>query len=143
MIHQRFVLQLLKNFNARCRSCWAGDVNSNAGKELDSLTFIAESIQLIDKPTHFFSGGPFYIDLIYCNKPKIVSEYGVDHSLFQTFHHNLISAKVSADMPLPGSYSREVWEYEIANVERIQKSQTYHLMRLLIQSNVAIGTLHG
>ena len=46
-------------------------------------------------------------------------------------------------MPLPGSYSREVWEYENANVERIQKSQTYHLMRLLIQSNVAIGTLHG
>ena len=62
----------------------AGDVNSNAAKELDSL---------IDKPTHFFNGGFSCIDLIFCNKPEIVSR--TDHSLFQICHHNLIFAKIS------------------------------------------------
>ena len=57
---------VIGNFNARCRNWWAGDINSNAGKELDHLTFRIYS--LINKPTHFFSGGTSGIDLIFCNK---------------------------------------------------------------------------
>ena len=53
-----------------------------AGKELDILTSTAGYTQLIDKPTHFFSGGCSCIDLIFCNKPELISEYGIDHSLF-------------------------------------------------------------
>ena len=58
--------------------------NSKAGKELYSLTSTTGCSQLIDKSTNVFSGGSFYIDLIFCNKPEIVSECGIDHSLFQT-----------------------------------------------------------
>ena len=78
-----------------------GDVNSNAGKELESLTSTAGCTQLIDKPTHFFSDGSSCIDLIFCNNPEIVSECGTDHPLFQTCHHNLIFAKISANVSLP------------------------------------------
>ena len=53
--------------------------------------------------------------------PETVSECGIDHSLFQTCHHYLIFAKISANMSLPPSYSREVWDYENANVKGIQK----------------------
>ena len=108
-------------FNARCSNCGTGDVNSNAGKELDSLTSTAGYTQLSDKPTHAFSGGSSFIDLIFCNKPEIVSEFGIDHSLFQTCHHNLIFAKISANMFLPLNYNREVWDYKNANVEGMQK----------------------
>ena len=77
---------VIGDFNARCRNWWAGDANSNAGKESESLTSTAGYTQLIDKPTHFFSGGSSCIDLIFCNNPEIVSECGIDHCLFQTCH---------------------------------------------------------
>ena len=81
------------------RNSWAGDVNSNAGKELDSLISTTRSSQLIDTPTHLFSGRSSCNGLIYCNKSEIVSECGIDHSLLQTCYHNLIFAK-----SLPASY---------------------------------------
>ena len=43
--------------------------------------------------------------------PGIVSECQIDHSLFQTGHYNLIFAKISANISLPSSYSRKVWDY--------------------------------
>ena len=82
------------------RKWWAGDVYSNTGKEVDSLTSTAGYTQPIDKLIHFFSGGSSCIDLIFFNKPKIVSECGIDHSLFQTCHHNLIFAKTVLMCPL-------------------------------------------
>ena len=113
---------VIRDFNARCRNWWAGDVKTNAGKELDSLTSTAGHTQLIDKPTHFFSRGSSCIDLIFCNKPEIVSDCETDHSVFQTCHHNLIFAKISTNVSLPPNYSKEVWDYKNANVEGIQKS---------------------
>ena len=44
------------------------------------------------------------------------------HHAVITCHHNLIFAKVSANVSLPPNYSREVWDYKNANVEGIQKS---------------------
>ena len=82
------------------RKLWAGDVNSNAGKELDSLISTTRSSQLIDTPTHLFSGRSSCNGLTYCNKSEIVSECGIDHSLLQTCYHNLIFAK-----SLPASYA--------------------------------------
>ena len=75
--------------------------------------------QLIDKPTCFFSGGCSCIDLIFCNKPELVSEYGIGHSLFQTCHHKLIFGKIKAKIPVSPACSREVWDYK--NAKDIQK----------------------
>ena len=36
-----FCSVVVGDFNSRCRDRWVGDVNSNAGKELDSLTTTA------------------------------------------------------------------------------------------------------
>ena len=98
---------VIGDFNARCKNWWAADVNANADKELDSLISTAGYTQLIYKPTHFFSGASSCINLIFCNKLKIVSESGIDHSLFQTCHHNPIFAKISANLSLPTNYSRK------------------------------------
>ena len=98
-IWELFFAIVMRDFNARCRNWWIGDVNWNAGKELDSLTSTAGYTQLIDKPTHLFSGGSFCIDLIFCEK-SWNSECGNADSLFQTYHHNLILAKISANMTL-------------------------------------------
>ena len=90
-------------------------------EELDSLTYRAGYTQLIDKPTDAFSRESSCIEKIFCNKPEIVGECGIDHYLFQKCHHNIIFAKISANMSLTRSYSRELWNYQNANVERIQK----------------------
>ena len=124
---------VIGDFNAKRINWWTGDVNSIAGKELDSLTSMTGYTKSIDKPTNFFGGGSSCIDLIFCNKPETVSECGIDHSLFQTCHHSLIFAKISAKE----SASRNVWDYKSANVEGVQKSislfeklfKTYQLMR--------------
>ena len=108
-----FCSTVLGDFNARCKNWWAGDVNSNAGKELYSLNSIAWYTQVIDKLTHLFSGGSSCIDLILCNKPEIVNECRISHSLFQTCHANML---------FPLSYSTEGRHYKIANVEGIKKS---------------------
>ena len=96
-----FSSALIGDLNARCTNWWAADIDSKAGEELDFLTSIAGYTQLIDKPTHFFRGGCSCIDLIFCKKPELISEYGIDHSLFQTRHHNLISQKINAKIPVP------------------------------------------
>ena len=61
--------------------------------------------QFIDKPTHFFSGGCCCIYLLFCKKPELISEYGIDHSLFQTCHHNFIFGKINAKIPVRPAYS--------------------------------------
>ena len=65
-----FFSVLYGNFNTRCTNWWAADIDSKAGIELDTLTLTAGYTQLIDKPTHFFSGRCSCIDLIFCNKPE-------------------------------------------------------------------------
>ena len=77
---------------------------------------------MIDKPTNFFNGGSSCVDLIFCNKPEFVIEYGIDHSLFHICHHNIIFAKINSKIALPPDYEREVWDYKKANIDSIQKS---------------------
>ena len=113
---------LIGDFNARCTNWWAADIDSKAGKDLGTLTSTAGYTQLIDKPTHFFSGGCSYIDLIFCNKPELISEYVIDDSLFQTCHHNLIFGNINVKIPVPPAYSREFWNYRNGNAEGIQQS---------------------
>ena len=113
---------LIGDFNARCTNWEAADIDSKASKELDYLTSTAGYTQLIDKPTHFFSGRCSCINLIFCNKPELISEYGIGHSLFKTCHHNLIFRKINAKIPVPPAYTREFWDYKNANAEGAQKS---------------------
>ena len=94
--------------------------NSNAGKELESLTSRAGFTQLTDKPSNFLSGGSSCIDLIFCNKPEMVSVSEIDHSLFRTCHHNLIFVRITDHVSLPSNYSREVSDYKNVIAEGIQ-----------------------
>ena len=113
---------LTGDYNARSSSWWSGDITTRVGKELEALTSTAGYSQLIDKPTHFFNGGSSCIDLIFCNKPEFVTEYGIDYSLFHTCHHHIIFVKVSSKIFLPPAYEGEVWDYKKANIDSIQKS---------------------
>ena len=62
------------------------------------------------------------IDLIYCTKQNLISKYGVDASIFDKCHHNIIYGKTDIRVPLPPKYVREVWDYSKADVQNIKKS---------------------
>ena len=103
------------DFNARCYRWWKNDITNLQGQELDLLTLSAGYNQIIDKPTHVINTSMSCIDLLFCTNQSVISNHGVDVSIFDKCHHNI-------RVPLPPIYVREVWDYEKANVENIKKA---------------------
>ena len=62
------------------------------------------------------------IDLIFCTSQNLISKYGVDASIFDKCHHNIIYGKIDIRVPLQPKYVREVWDYSKADVQNIKKS---------------------
>ena len=62
------------------------------------------------------------IDVIFCTNKNVMSNSGVDVSIFKKCHHNIISGKINIRVPLPPVYIREVWDYKNTDVEHIKKA---------------------
>ena len=62
------------------------------------------------------------IDLIFCTNQSVISNHGVDVSIFDKCYHNIIYCKINILVPLPPIYVRVVWDYEKANIENIKKA---------------------
>ena len=112
---------LINNFNARSSKWWPLDKDFPEGHEIESLTSTAGYSQLIDQPEQITNTSSSCIDLIFTTNSCFVKDSGVELSLFDKCHHNIIFGKVNLKIPLP-AYTREVWSYEKANVEGIQRS---------------------
>ena len=82
------------------------------------LTTSAGYKQIINKPTHTINNSFSCIDLIFCNILSIISNYGVDLSIFEKCHHNIILGKIN--IRISPSNVREVCYYKKANVKSIQ-----------------------
>ena len=115
-------LFILNDFNARCTNWWKDDITNSAGREIASLTSSAGYTKIIDKPTHVINNSMSCIDLIFCTNQNLISKYGVDTSIFDKCHHNIIYGKIEIRVPLPPKYVREVWDYSKADVQNIKKS---------------------
>ena len=110
------------DFNARYSKWWKNDITNLQGQELDSLTLSAGYNQIIDRPTHVINTSMSCIDLIFCINQSVISNHGVDVSIFDKCHHNIIYFKINIRVPLPPTYVREVLDYEKTNIENIKKS---------------------
>ena len=62
------------------------------------------------------------IDLIFTNQPNLIIESGVQATLSNTCHHQIIYAKISFKIYYSPSYKREVWHYNDAQINSIQSS---------------------
>ena len=85
--------------------------------------------QIIDKPTHVINKSKTFIDLIFCTNQNVISKYGVDASVFDKCHHNIIYGKINIRVLLPPVFIREVWNYSKANVQNIQKTLDFNWRR--------------
>ena len=59
---------------------------------------------------------------LFCTNQNIISNYGVDVSIFDKCYHDIIFSKSDIRVPLPLVYIREVWNYCQANwkISRMQ-----------------------
>ena len=48
------------------------------------------------------------IDLIFCANQSVISNHGVDVSISDKSHHDVIYGKINIRVPLPPTYVREV-----------------------------------
>ena len=110
------------DLNARCSKWCNKDITNLVGREIDTLTSSAGNKQIINKPTHILNNSSSCIDLIFCNKLNLLSNYDVDLSFFEKCHHNIIFGKINILILLRPSHVREVWDYSSANTENIQKA---------------------
>ena len=106
------------DFNARCSRWWKNDITNLQGQELDSAGYN----QIIGKPTHVINTSMSCIDLIFCTNQSVISNHGVDVSIFDKCHHNIIYGKINICVPLPPTYVQEVWDYQKVNIENIKKA---------------------
>ena len=113
----------LGDFNAKCTNWWPDNENNPCGLELFTLSTSFGYTQLIDEPTHFAANkSPSCIDLIFVSQPNLVVESGVHPSLCRQCRHQITFAKLSFKVALPPSYEREIWHYDRARVDLIQRS---------------------
>ena len=92
---------------------------------LQRLDYLSGFFQLINEPTNLEPNKRVTcIDLIFASQPNLVSDSGVHPSLFRTCHHQIIHAKIDLKVYLPPPYDREVWSYDRAEVEQINRAIT-------------------
>ena len=89
---------------------WALDKEYNEGRE---ISFVTSHITKEFFPCR---------NLVFTSSPSFISASGVELSLYEKFHHNLIFRKINFHIPFPPPYIREVWDCKNAKVENIQQS---------------------
>ena len=60
------------------------------------------------------------IDLIICTNQTVISNHGVDVSIFDKCHYNIFYSRINIRVPLPPTHLREVWDYKKAYIEKIK-----------------------
>ena len=104
-INNKFPLRsiIAGDFNARYSRWGKNDITNSTGQDIDSLTSSAGYKQIIDKPTHVINNSMSCIDLIFCTNQNVISNYGVDVSMFKKCHH-IIHGKIDIRHPLRPVY---------------------------------------
>ena len=69
------------------------DKKNNVSREISFLTSSAGYSQLIDQPTHITKESSYCINLIFTSSPSFISTSGVELSLYEKCHQNLIYGK--------------------------------------------------
>ena len=72
---------------------------------------------MIDQPTIIINNSSSCIDLVFAPNPNVICNSGVELSLFDKRHHNLIFGELDFMLPLPLSYKSQVWDYKKTNAE--------------------------
>ena len=103
-------------------SKWCSTDKSNKpGIVSENVTSNAAYNQTINKTTHFTDVSSSCIDLIFASNTTYLNT-GIEQSICDKCHHNIIYGKFNFDIPLPPRYCRKLWDYKKANTKAIQRA---------------------
>ena len=99
---------IISDFNAE-RSKWCNSDKCNrAGIELHNITTSAGYSQLINEPTNFVNKTSFCIDLIFSSDLNITRNCGIEKTIHEKCHHDIIYGTLNFNVPLPPPYYRNL-----------------------------------
>ena len=110
---------ILGDFNARSKSWWNSDINTNEGTKIDSVTCSYGLQQLISQPTHLLANSSSYIDLILTDEHSLVVDCGTHPSLHPNCHHQIIYCKLDLKIVYPLPYQRLVWDFKRSYINSV------------------------
>ena len=113
-----YLIIILGDFSAKSSNWYKHDTTTYEGSKIDAITSQFRLKQLIQEPTHILTDSSSCIDLIFTSQPNLVMESGVHSSL----HHQIIYSKINLKLFYPPPYEREIWHYQRANVDLIQRA---------------------
>ena len=100
---------MIGGFNAK--SCYW---SIPEGAQLDSVTSLYGTKQLISEPTHILQQSSSCIDLIFTSQSNIVMDSVADSSLQRKCHHQMIYSKLNLKIGYSPPYIRKIWDYNRA-----------------------------
>ena len=103
-----FAMFYTGDFNAHCQNWWIDGDSNQEGIALDNLFSSLGLIQTIHEPTNFETNkNPSCIDLIFCDQPNLIMDYGVHPSLDTFCKHQIIHCKLNLRIPKAPLYKRK------------------------------------
>ena len=117
-----YLLVVLGDFNVKLSNWYKHDKTTYEGSKTDAVTSQFALQQLIKEPVHILTDSSSCIDLLFTSQTNLVMESGVHSSLHQNCHHQIIYAKNNFKVLFPRPYEREIWHYQRANVDKIQRA---------------------
>ena len=103
-------------FNVRSSSWWSDDIDTIERTRLASVTSYRGLYQTINELSHILPSSASCIDLISTNQPNLVINSGVNPSIHQNCHQQVIFAQINIKVYYSPLYKRD---YEKANIDVI------------------------
>ena len=119
VVHRNpYLIVVLGDFNAQTKGWYPLGKTTYEGTRIDGITSQFGLEQLIHEPTHIIGERSSCIDLIFASQPNLVVESGVQSSLHQNCHHQIVFARFNLKVVFPPPFESEVWYFKKANVEK-------------------------
>ena len=81
---------------------------------------------MIGQPTYIMNDKPSCIDLRFTTNSKLLCDVGIEQTIYNKCHHNIIYGSLNLHIPFPPTYYREVWDYK--NTDPVCTQRTISLV---------------
>ena len=110
------------DFNGQSQFWYPDGSSTLEGSEIENIVTSLGLHQIIREPTNFEPNkNPTCIDLIITDQPNLVLDSGTRPSPDSFCHHQIIHCRANFNLPPPPPYEREIWYYQRANRDLIQR----------------------
>lgn len=99
---------MLGDFNARSKSWWKNDANTNKGARIDVVASSYGLYEFISQPIHLLVNFSSCVDLIFTDQPTLVVDFRIHSYLHLNSHCQVIYSKLELKFVNPPPYQRDV-----------------------------------